>query len=97
MAGVRAGVDLAHRAAAMVRRAGPPLRLVMEPELSVVLFERDGWGRAGVGRVVAPLPRRRPGVRHAHHAGTAARPAASSSSTPHTELAAVADLLARTG
>ena len=43
---VRAGVDLARRAAAIVQRAGPPLRLVMEPELSVVLFERDGWARA---------------------------------------------------
>ena len=29
---------------------GPPLRLVMEPELSVVLFDRDGWGRpSGTG------------------------------------------------
>ena len=43
---VRAGVELARAAADLVRRLGPPLRLVMEPELSVVLFERDGWARA---------------------------------------------------
>ncbi|MGI9052591.1 MAG: pyridoxal phosphate-dependent decarboxylase family protein [Ilumatobacteraceae bacterium] len=44
--GVRAGVEVAHRTAAMVREIGPPLRLIMEPELSVVLFERDGWTRS---------------------------------------------------
>ncbi len=43
---VRAGVELARAAADLVRRLGPPLHLVMEPELSVVLFERDGWARA---------------------------------------------------
>ena len=42
---VRAGVELARRTAALVRDAGPPLHLLLEPELSVVLFERDGWGR----------------------------------------------------
>ncbi len=79
---VRAGVDLAHRAAAMVRRAGPPLRLVMEPELSVVLFEREGWSRAALGRVVAPLPSTTAWRSSRPPRGTAARPAASSSSTP---------------
>lgn len=44
-AGVRAAVSLAHEAADIVRHAGDPVRLVMEPELSVVLFERDGWTR----------------------------------------------------
>ena len=43
---IRAGFALAQRAAASIREAGPPVRLVMEPELSVVLFERDGWCRA---------------------------------------------------
>ena len=42
---VRAGIGHARRAADLVRAIGPPLRLVMEPELSVVLFERDGWSR----------------------------------------------------
>ena len=43
---MRAGVDLARQAADMVRAIGDPVHLVMEPELSVVLFERDGWTRA---------------------------------------------------
>jgi glutamate/tyrosine decarboxylase-like PLP-dependent enzyme len=42
---VRAGLDLARRTADLIRSMGPPVRLVMEPELSVVLFERDGWSR----------------------------------------------------
>jgi glutamate/tyrosine decarboxylase-like PLP-dependent enzyme len=42
---VRAGIELARRAADVVRSVGPPLHLVMEPQLSVVLFERDGWTR----------------------------------------------------
>jgi aromatic-L-amino-acid/L-tryptophan decarboxylase len=42
---IRAGVELARLTATRIRRHGPPLRLVMEPELSVVLFEREGWGR----------------------------------------------------
>ena len=29
----------------LVRAMGDPVRLVMEPELSVVLFDRDGWAR----------------------------------------------------
>jgi glutamate/tyrosine decarboxylase-like PLP-dependent enzyme len=43
---VRAAVDLAGRAAGMIAAIGPPVRLVMEPELSVVLFDRDGWTRS---------------------------------------------------
>jgi glutamate/tyrosine decarboxylase-like PLP-dependent enzyme len=43
---IRAGVGLATAAAALIRGAGPPARLVMEPELSIVLFERDGWEQA---------------------------------------------------
>ena len=43
---VRAAVELASRAADLVAAMGEPVRLVMEPELSVVLFERDGWSRA---------------------------------------------------
>ena len=43
---VRAGVELARTAAAMIAAMGEPVRLIMEPELSVVLFERDGWARA---------------------------------------------------
>ena len=39
-------MDLARGAATIVRGAGEPVRLVMEPELSVVLFERDGWTRS---------------------------------------------------
>jgi glutamate/tyrosine decarboxylase-like PLP-dependent enzyme len=42
-AAVRAGIDLARQAADVLRRA-PGVSLVMEPELSVVLFRRDGWG-----------------------------------------------------
>ena len=42
-AAVRAACDLATTAAALIEDLGPPLRLAMAPELSVVLFERDGW------------------------------------------------------
>jgi glutamate/tyrosine decarboxylase-like PLP-dependent enzyme len=42
---VRAGIDLARSAADIVRELGEPVRLIMEPQLSVVLFERDGWRR----------------------------------------------------
>ncbi len=45
VAAVRAGIDLARRAASMVAAIGDPVRLVMEPQLSVVLFERLGWER----------------------------------------------------
>jgi aromatic-L-amino-acid decarboxylase len=94
VAAIRAGVDLAHRAAAMIRRQGPPLRLVIEPELSVVLFERDGWGRSawdewsrrclddGLAFVTPTTWHGRPTGRLVFlH--------------PHTELAAVEEILAR--
>ena len=42
---VRRGVELARRAAARLA-AEPGVELVMQPELSVVLFRREGWGRA---------------------------------------------------
>jgi aromatic-L-amino-acid/L-tryptophan decarboxylase len=42
---VMAGVDLAHEAADHIRSLAPQVRLVMEPQLSVVLFERDDWTR----------------------------------------------------
>ena len=45
-ASVRAACDLATTAAALIEDLGPPLRLAMAPELSVVLFERDGWEAA---------------------------------------------------
>jgi glutamate/tyrosine decarboxylase-like PLP-dependent enzyme len=52
-AAVRAGVALAATAADLVRDLAPPLQLAMEPELSVVLFERAGWGRANWDRWAA--------------------------------------------
>lgn len=42
---VRAGVELA-RQAAEVLGAVPGVTMVMEPQLSVLLFRRDGWGRS---------------------------------------------------
>jgi len=42
-AAVRRGIDLAQAAARLVDQLGAPLELVMEPELSVVLFRRTGW------------------------------------------------------
>ena len=42
---VRAGIDHARRAAEILDAMGDPVRLVMEPQLSVVLFERVGWSR----------------------------------------------------
>ncbi len=45
-ASVRAACDLATTAAALIEDLGPPLRLAMAPELSVVLFERAGWEAA---------------------------------------------------
>jgi aromatic-L-amino-acid/L-tryptophan decarboxylase len=41
---IRAAIDLARVAADALRRV-PNVSLVMEPELSVVLFRRDGWAR----------------------------------------------------
>ncbi len=43
---VRTGIDHARRAAEIVEAIGDPVRLLMEPQLSVVLFERAGWDRA---------------------------------------------------
>ena len=57
----------------LVDELGPPLHLVMEPELSVVLFERDGWARADWDRWAAAAPGRRAGLRHADHLGRSAR------------------------
>ena len=91
---VRAGLDLARQAADIVRSIGDPVHLVMEPELSVVLFERDGWRRAdwdawaagaladGVA-FVAPTRWRGRDVGRLVFLH------------PHTDLAAVADLLSR--
>jgi aromatic-L-amino-acid/L-tryptophan decarboxylase len=42
---VDAGVTLAQRSAAIITDIGAPLRLIMEPQLSVVLFDRLGWER----------------------------------------------------
>ena len=42
-AAIETGLDLARAAADRVRGLGPPLELVMEPTLSVVLFRRVGW------------------------------------------------------
>ena len=39
----RRGLDLARAAADRVRALGPPVELVVEPTLSVVLFRRAGW------------------------------------------------------
>ena len=44
-AAIRRGVELAARAAERLA-AEPDVELVMQPELSVVLFRRRGWGRA---------------------------------------------------
>lgn len=91
---VRAGVELARQAAAMVTAIGAPVRLVMEPELSVVLFERDGWTRADwdawAARALADgVAFVAPTRWHGRDVGRLAF------LHPHTDLAAVADLLAR--
>lgn len=52
-AAVQAGIDLAHRTADIVRSIGPPLHLLVEPQLSVVLFGRDGWTRTDWDRWAA--------------------------------------------
>lgn len=46
---IRRGVELAAYAAQAIRAASPPVSLVLEPELSVVLFRREGWDRAAWG------------------------------------------------
>ena len=43
-AAVRHGLDLAQRMAAALD-ACPTTELILQPELGVVLFRRDGWGR----------------------------------------------------
>jgi glutamate/tyrosine decarboxylase-like PLP-dependent enzyme len=91
---IRAGVALARRTAALIRRAGPPLRLVMEPELSVVLFERDGWGRAdwnawSTAALDDGLAFVTPTTWHGRPMGRLVFV------HPHTELAPVEELLAR--
>lgn len=40
------GLELARYAAAAISNADPRLSVVMAPELSVVLFRREGWGSA---------------------------------------------------
>jgi aromatic-L-amino-acid decarboxylase len=45
-AAVRRGIELAAYTADSIRRAGGAVSLVIEPELSVVLFRREGWDRA---------------------------------------------------
>jgi aromatic-L-amino-acid/L-tryptophan decarboxylase len=42
-AAIERGLDLARAAADRVRALGPPVQLLMEPPLSVVLFRRTGW------------------------------------------------------
>lgn len=42
---VRRGIELAHYAAEQIR-AHPKLTLIRDPQLSVVLFQRDGWDSA---------------------------------------------------
>ena len=60
-AAIQRGLDLARAAADRVRALGPPVELVMEPTLSVVLFRRVGWteddwyaGRAGCSTTAWP-------------------------------------------
>jgi len=50
---VRRGIELARRTAARIEELGAPLRLVMQPQLSVLLFEREGWTRADWDRWAA--------------------------------------------
>ena len=87
-------VELAGEAAAIVRRIGPPLRLVMDPQLSVVLFERDGWTRAdwdawAAGALADGLAFVAPTTWHGRPCGRLVF------LHPHTDLAAVDDLLRR--
>ena len=82
------------QAADLVRAIGDPVRLVMEPELSVVLFERHGWARADWDRWAADaladgLAFVAPTRWHGRDVGRLAF------LHPHTDLAAVAALLDR--
>jgi glutamate/tyrosine decarboxylase-like PLP-dependent enzyme len=73
---VTENIELAHRVAEEIRRR-PNLRLVREPELSVVVFEHDGWTiddynawsdyllEAGKGLVVPSSHRGKPNTRFA--------------------------------
>jgi glutamate/tyrosine decarboxylase-like PLP-dependent enzyme len=42
-AAIARGLELGRETAERIRALGPPVELVMEPELSVVLFRRTGW------------------------------------------------------
>jgi len=73
---VTENIELAHKIADEIRRR-PNLRLVREPELSVVVFEHDGWGitdynawsdyllQSGKGLVVPSSHRGKPNTRFA--------------------------------
>lgn len=73
---VTENIDLAHRIAEEIR-CRPQLRLVREPELSVVVFEHEGWGideynswsdyllQTGKGLVVPSSHRGKPNTRFA--------------------------------
>ena len=63
-----------------VRDIGPPVHLVMDPQLSVVLFERDGW-TAPTGTRGPPAPSPTAWRSSPRRPGTVARAAASPSST----------------
>ena len=65
---VEATLALTVDAAALIR-AAPHLELVLEPELSVVVFRRRRLGAGGLPRVERPGPRRRHRLRGAHHLG----------------------------
>jgi aromatic-L-amino-acid/L-tryptophan decarboxylase len=43
-AAVNRGIELAHIAARRIESMGASVELIMEPDLSVVLFRRRGWG-----------------------------------------------------
>ena len=45
-AAIERGLALAQATAERVRSVGPPLELILEPTLSVVLFRRLGWSEA---------------------------------------------------
>ncbi|MET0459907.1 MAG: hypothetical protein ABW195_11725 [Ilumatobacteraceae bacterium] len=78
----------------MITALGDPVRLVMAPELSVVLFERDGWTRAdwdawAAAALADGLAFVAPTRWHGRDVGRLAF------LHPHTDLATVAALLAR--
>jgi glutamate/tyrosine decarboxylase-like PLP-dependent enzyme len=89
---VTAAVDLARQAADMIEAIGDPVHLVMRPELSVVLFERDGWTRAdwdawAAAALAGGTAFVAPSRWHGRHVGRLAF------LHPHTDLATVAALL----